>query len=160
MIEGRERRIVVGIDGSTESLAALRWALREAAATDSSVEVVHCWHPHAVTDVLFGSPEELHRGSVCMLRNEVTAALAEMSGRKPDVLESSRRGRPGPVLLERTTVARLLVLGAHGRTELRDLAHGQVVSTCLKHASCPVVVVGGDESVLHHTGRPLTSSLA
>lgn len=147
MIEHPVPRIVVGIDGSLESLAALRWALREAATTDGIAEVVHCWQPHQVSDILFGSPEELHRGSVCMLQNEVSAALITLP-RPPHVLQTSRRGRPAAALVDIASGATLLVLGAHGRTDLHDLTHGKVATSCLKHADCPVVIVGRDESVV------------
>ena len=53
---GREQLVVVGIDGSAESLAALRWALKEANALDARVEVVHSYLPETLTDLGFSSP--------------------------------------------------------------------------------------------------------
>ena len=159
MIHDRQQRIVVGIDGSPESLAALRWALREAAATQSSVEVVHCWQAHTIPDVVFGSAEELHRGSICMLRNEVLAAQAEMPT-KVRVQETSRHGRPGAALLHQASDARLLVLGAHGHTDLHDVAFGRVAAICLRHATCPVVIVDRTETVLNTTSALAAGPLA
>ena len=144
----QEQRIVVGIDGSPESLAALRWALREAVATSCSVEVVHCWLPHTITDVVFGSAEELHRGSICMLQNEIQAALAEPL-EAPEVRQTSEHGRAVPVLLDRATGARLLVLGSHGHTGVDGTGFGHVVASCLRHATFPVVV--GDHAAHHET---------
>jgi nucleotide-binding universal stress UspA family protein len=156
MIEHAVPHIVVGIDGSVESLAALRWALDQAAATGGTAEVVHCYQPHQVSDILFGSPEELHRGSVCMLQNEVAAALRALP-RPPRVTQTSRRGRPAQALAEISTSATMLVLGAHGHTDLQDLTHGKVAASCLKHASCPVVIVGRDDSVVTHHREPVAS---
>jgi len=158
MIEHAAPHIVVGIDGSVESLAALRWALREAAATGGTAEVVHCWQPHQVSDILFGSPDELHRGSLCMLQNEVAAA-SRMLPRPPHVTQTSRRGRPASVLTGIAAGASMLVLGAHGRTDLRDLTHGKVAAGCLKHASCPVVIVGRDESVITRRSREFVAAV-
>ena len=160
MVHSPEQRILVGIDGSPESLAALRWALREAATRDAIVEVVHCWQPHSLADLVLAKPEELRRGSVCMVRNEVSAALAELGEDKPAVEEVSRRGRPAPVLIERAVDARLLVLGAHGHTALQDVVFGQVTASCLRHSSCPVVIVDRTETVLQHTGRAVSSTPA
>jgi nucleotide-binding universal stress UspA family protein len=157
MIEHPVPHIVVGIDGSVESLAALRWALREAAITSGTAEVVHCWQAHQVSDVLFGSPDELHRGSMCMLQNEVAAALRTLA-RPPHVTQTSRRGRPAAVLTDIATGATMLVLGAHGHTDLRDLAHGKVAASCLKHAGCPVVIVGRDESVITHRREAVSAT--
>jgi nucleotide-binding universal stress UspA family protein len=150
--------IVVGIDGSTASLTALRWALKEAVSTDASVEVVHCYLPQTLTDLGFSTPHELHTASAIMVDNEVSAALREMS-QVPEVLKSSDSGGPAKVLVEKATTASLLVLGVHGRTALRDLILGRVGQACLRHATCPVVVVGSDNSVERYTpNQPIAAS--
>ena len=145
-------RIVVGIDGSRQSLVALGWALREASAIGAVVEVVHCWQPHVVSDVLFGSPDELHRGSLCMLQNEVHAALATLpaSMLHPQVVETSCSGRAANVLTDRAAGAQMLVLGAHGRTVASDLAFGRVAASCLRHAGIPVVIVENEHTIIRH----------
>ena len=135
--------IVVGIDGSPASLIALRWALSEAVATKAEVDVVHCSQPQNLRDVAFGSNHELHNGSMIMLDNEVAAALRDLPN-PPTVSKTSVSGRPTTVLAERARGARLLVLGAHGHTVLRDVVFGQVEAFSRKHADCPVVVVGLD----------------
>lgn len=45
MESGHEQRIVVGIDGSTESSSARRWGWKEAVMVEAKVEVVHCYPP-------------------------------------------------------------------------------------------------------------------
>src|ERR1035441_7636168 len=42
--QSRNRRIVVGVDGSPASVAALRWAVRQAELTGATVEAVTAWH--------------------------------------------------------------------------------------------------------------------
>jgi nucleotide-binding universal stress UspA family protein len=157
MIDHAAPHIVVGIDGSRESLAALRWALREAAATGGTAEVVHCWQSHQVSDILFGSPDELHRGSLCMLQNEVAAACRALP-RPPHVTQTSRRGRPASVLTDIAAGATMLVLGAHGRTDLHDLTHGKVAASCLKHSGCPVLIINEGESVINRS-RPIVAAV-
>jgi nucleotide-binding universal stress UspA family protein len=163
MAAPRSQKIVVGIDGSRQSLTALRWAVRQAASFDSVLEVVHCWRSHPAAELLFGSRDELSRGSVCMLQNEVAAALAAL----PDVLirprihELSRQGRTAMILTEQAADAQLLVLGAHGRTDIRDLAFGRVAASCLRHCACSVVIVENEHTVLRHdvgTARPVPAS--
>ena len=145
----RTQSVVVGIDGSAESLAALRWALKEATRREVPAEVVHCYLPQTLTDLGFSSPHELHTSSVIMVDNEVAAALREMP-EPPEVLKTSSIGSPAKVLLERAKDASVLVLGVHGRTALRDLVLGRVGSSCLRHASCPVVIVDLDQQVVQH----------
>jgi nucleotide-binding universal stress UspA family protein len=145
--------IVVGIDGSAESLAALRWALKEGVTVGSTVEVVHCYLPETLTDFGFGTPHELHAASSIMLDNEVAAALREMP-EQPTVRTLSLPGGPTKSLLERAKNASLLVLGVHGHTALRDLILGRVGQTCLRRASCPVVVVALDQTFARHATPP------
>jgi nucleotide-binding universal stress UspA family protein len=45
---GQAPRIVVGVDGSAPSLAALRWAVRQAALTGATVDAVAAWQYPAV----------------------------------------------------------------------------------------------------------------
>jgi nucleotide-binding universal stress UspA family protein len=144
-----EQPIVVGIDGSENSLAALRWALREGVAVGAPVEVVHCWTPQTFTEV-FGSAHELETASVCMLQNEVRTALAEMP-EAPVALQFSLHGNPASILIKRSEAARMLVLGVRQTTAMRDLAYGAVVTVCRKHAACPVVTVDRlKDAVWHH----------
>ncbi|RIJ78325.1 universal stress protein [Nakamurella silvestris] len=133
-------RIVVGIDGSTSSLAALRWALRRAAAENAAVDIVHCWKPQTLSDAFLSSAHELHRASMCMVQNEIAAAVAEL-GVTPEVHPVSERGNPTQVLLERAAGASCLVLGAHEQFRLKSVVFGQVVRSCLRNAMCPVVVI-------------------
>lgn len=150
--------IVVGLDGSTASLAALGWALKEGVERDAVVEVVHCYLPQTLTDLGFSTPHELHAASAIMVDNEVTAALREMP-RPPEVRKCSDSRGPAKVLREKATTASLLVLGVHGHTAVRDLILGRVGQACLRNAVCPVVVVGSDKTVSRHEARrPVTAA--
>lgn len=149
MLFNTEGRVVVGIDGSVESLAALRWSLRHAVQVGAPVEVVHCWHSSLLTDFL-GSPHELHRGSICMLQNEVAAAMAELPP-TPEVRQSSRCGRPAQRLPKLAADAQMLVLGTHRHVTRGDITLGRVARSCLRHAACSVVIVNRLESIVHHT---------
>lgn len=152
MTEIHRQVVVVGLDASTEGLSALRWALREAVDRDAAVEVVHCWQPQTLTDLALGSPHELSRASICMVDSEVRAALAEMTS-APEVMQTSIHGRTATTLLHRAAHADLLVLGAHGRTSVHDRVFGKVAETCVKHASCPVVIVDAAANASTYEGR-------
>ena len=100
MADPPSQKIVVGLDGSQQSLTALRWAIGRAASSDSVLDVVHCWQSHPAVEVLFGSRDELSRGSVCMLQNEVVAALAALPDlpTRPRIHQVSRQGRTAAIL--------------------------------------------------------------
>jgi len=157
MTENSTPPIVVGIDGSSQSLAALRWALREGAQSGAPVHVVHCWQPQNLTEYALVAPHSFARASACMLDNEIAAALAEMQV-KPEVQPISIHGRPATALLNVADGAAMLVLGDHVRTDLQDIVFGHVIRSCEKHAACPVVVVNAQGSLVRHNTRVPTTA--
>ncbi len=160
MIPSPALPIVVGIDGSPESAVALRWAVREGVRTAATVEVVHCWLPDSIVDLMLGSRHEYARASVCMLQAAVATAIRE-TGETPDVLQISLHGRPVPALLARATHASMLVLGANGHTALPDFVFGGTAAACLRESECPVVIVDlHDIAVLHPSRLKFGSAAA
>jgi nucleotide-binding universal stress UspA family protein len=149
MAPAQEQVVVVGFDGGAESSSALRWALKEAVDRSATVEVVHCHLPASLTDAGSSSPHEMDVAAAQMLDDEVNAALQGMAS-PPDVRQCSVAGSPAQVLVARTGSAALLVIGVHRQTDLSDLILGRVGRECLRHARCPVVVVGLDQHVARH----------
>lgn len=166
-IHEMKQPIVVGIDGSSNSLTALRWALREAATTGAPVEVVHCWIPQTLSDLAFGSHHELQTASACMLQNEVSAAqqdvrasIDEGGWNPPTITELSLHGNAAGILVDRSVPARLLVLGARQQAAMSDLFRGTVETKCRKHASCPVVTLDEHHLVTWYHPKHLTAKVS
>lgn len=142
-------RIVVGIDGSEYSTAALQTAATLAAALKLRLEVVSCW---SRSDIYFaaeipvgGFPEgDLLEGEATRLvEDAVERALGPERPRSLSI--SVRYGHPAQILVEESANARLLVLGRRGRGGFLGLRIGSVSSACVAHAHCPVVVVNDPE---------------
>lgn len=140
-------RIVVGVDGSELSEAALRWAINEAIVRDAKVDVIRVWHePPAVTPaaaVIASDLSELtrtsaERGLHAAVEHVVTESFA---GRTVHVRPWLVHGYAGPVLVEAAKDADLLVVGTRGLGAFGRLILGSVSSHCLHHAPCPVVVI-------------------
>jgi len=137
-------RIVVGIDGSSGSREALRYAADEARLRGLPLRAVSAWHlPYTVypgagfTPVL--NPSEFEQAAQHLATNEITEVL----GGKPD-LEIDlvvRQGNAATVLLEESSEASMLVLGSRGHGGFAGLLLGSVSQQCAAHASCPVTVV-------------------
>ena len=111
------RRIVVGVDGSVESVAALRWACREAALRGAEVHAVyvregHCHSLPGYAAQAQPSQQGCDDFSVEELARKVKAELApdvEVKGEAVD-------GLAARVLLERCAGADMLVLGTASDT--------------------------------------------
>ncbi|QPK49839.1 universal stress protein [Streptomyces gardneri] len=137
--------VVLAVDGSRDSEAAVDFAFAAAAARGAELRAVHAWTPSsgpADLTPLFHGTEEI-RGEE---ERVLAAALAGATARWPQVSVERRlvRGRPRPVLLEESAGAQLLVMGARGRGGFAGLLLGSVSQALLHHAECPVAVVRGD----------------
>ncbi|MFI6443398.1 universal stress protein [Kitasatospora sp. NPDC050543] len=137
-------RIVVGVDGSALSRAAIRWAARQAALTGSALEAVTVWHfpslygsTGMVPPVLDGF--DLEADAAKILDESLAAAL----GPSPDlpVQRHIKAGQPARALVEAARGACALVLGSHGHGAPLDTVLGSVSHYCVHHARCTVVIV-------------------
>ena len=135
-------RVVVGVDGSPRSVAALRWAADYAAHAGAAVRAVTGWqHPLRYRWESTLSDDELSERAGRMLSETVDAALGTDPAVK--VEESVVAGHPAQVLIDASGDARLLVLGSHGYAAVHGALLGAVSQYCVQHARCPVVVVRG-----------------
>jgi nucleotide-binding universal stress UspA family protein len=137
--------VVVGVDGSDESVAALRWAARYAAAAGASVRAVLVWHyPTAASVPPVGRTPPSVEGEV---EEHITAILTEAIAKAapdmPDVPIASeiRYGHPAQVLVEESGQVDLLVVGRSGHGAFIGMLVGSVSQHCVAAAECPVVVV-------------------
>jgi nucleotide-binding universal stress UspA family protein len=133
-------RIVVGVDGSESSIAALSWAARQALMTDSAIEAIttwewptdYGWSPPYPADF---DPADLARK---LLEEIVTKVRDDNSGL--DIRFSVVEGHPAPVLIHASVDADLLVVGCRGHGEFAGMLIGSVSEHCATHAHCPVLV--------------------
>jgi nucleotide-binding universal stress UspA family protein len=141
-------RIVVGVDGSAESKLALRWAGYLAAADGAEIEAVMVWsYP-----VMYGwSASGVYSADVWNPKTDaekyLVAAVDEVYGAdRPIGLHlTTQQGYPAKVLTERSKNAQMLVVGSRGLGGFAGLLLGSVSTRCAEHATCPVLVVHGDQ---------------
>ncbi len=134
-------RIVVGIDGSEGSKAALEWAIREGSARGASVDVVICWSLGALSRLAGGggltSGEEAQT-TLDRLLKEVGTLRAQVSTEiRPMVVQ----GHPARVLPEVAVEAQLLVVGSRGHGAFVGSVLGSVSLSVVGRAPCTVAVV-------------------
>jgi nucleotide-binding universal stress UspA family protein len=134
--------IVVGVDGSLGGRLALGWALREAARRGGTVHAVIAWQwdGPALAPVVDINPDFAKDRAEQILSQELDAAMVDFTT-PPPVTRGVVQGSPGPVLTCAAADADLLVLGSHGHGHLHRAVLGSVSETCIRHATCPVVVV-------------------
>jgi nucleotide-binding universal stress UspA family protein len=138
--------VVVGVDGISDSDAAIRLALQEARYRGTGLLGVMAYG----SDNALGAPAArpvstlpaaTEQGEITevTLRHAVEAALGDLPA---DVELRAVQGNPGRALVEaaRETDAQLLVLSARGDGAMSRLL-GTVSQQVLRQAPCPVLVV-------------------
>ena len=140
----RHGRVVVGVDGSDQSLVALRWAITAAALRHADLDVVNAYDYMAVVMPLGMGPgidrETLEKESQKLLEQMVEPELRAASRRPADVALIPESASATRALIDTAIGADLLVVGSRGRGGVRGLL-GSVSQQCVHHAPCPIVVV-------------------
>jgi nucleotide-binding universal stress UspA family protein len=141
-----QAQVVVGVDGSPSSEAALAWAAREAGLRGARLDVVHASATSNATSCddasLVEDPGRLQLASRALLEDMVEGLADERGGGPPELLLQSVAGPAAEALMQRAAHAELLVVGAGGGGGLWALL-GSVSRQCARHALCPTVVVRG-----------------
>jgi nucleotide-binding universal stress UspA family protein len=144
-------RIVVGVDGSAASDAAVRWAVREARLRHATVHLISAYHsdprqraqyvPPSLT-----APQEERSAAEARVAAAMKLARRYLPARQ--LTAEAPDEPPARALLDRTAHAELLVLGTTRpapQPGQPPQAMGPVARPCLRLAHCPVVVVSPDD---------------
>jgi nucleotide-binding universal stress UspA family protein len=155
--------IVIGVDGSLGSDAALRWALDEARLRKATVRVVHAYEaPHlsaAEAGVGLGAPaahavfspdevEQLQASAEKEAHGVIDSSLSRVAGDSddgPTIERAARLGSPAQALIEEGREADLLVLGSRGRGGFLGLLLGSVSQQLAHRPPCPLVILPPSE---------------
>ena len=141
----RSKRVVVGLDGSPQSIAALDFAAAYAERYGMEMTGIHCWLPW---DRTAGGPHRAPAAAALRyLTDNAEHILSEAAERvhhsHPGVplLTTAQRRSPTQALTEASHDAALVVVGSTGRDAFDRLLLGSVSSTLVRDAQCPVAVV-------------------
>ena len=130
--------IVVGVDGSPGSLAALRWATREASRRGLALHAVTAWE--FPVESSFGDTTtvgDFH--PVIAAEKILLSALADagVTVDDPTVTTAPVKGHPAEVLMQMAKRAELLVVGSRGHGRIFGAQLGSVSHYVAAHAACP-----------------------
>ena len=137
--------VVVGIDESPASAAALRWAADHSRATGLPLRLVRTWQISATASaaVTSGAGQYLEAAAADARARATRWVLDTLGGDAAQVRWTLEvhEGGAGPVLVAVSRGARLVVVGTHEHTGLRRAVSGSVSHYVLSHADGPVVAV-------------------
>jgi nucleotide-binding universal stress UspA family protein len=138
-------RIVVGVDGSDHSIAALRWAIEEARLRHDTIEAFSAWsYPIvAVPGAVVPLEPLADQGADAM--DHLDRAIKAAGADRTDVTVTPivAEGDAARLLIEASKDADLLVVGARGHGAIAGFLLGSVTQHVTRHAHCPVAVIPG-----------------
>ncbi|PZF86121.1 universal stress protein [Jiangella anatolica] len=138
--------IVVGVDGSAHSDAALRFALNEADRRYAPVVAVTAIRTDWLAMPIFDA-DGLARATAAERQHaegmtaEAVARARAATGSRADVTVRAEAGPAAGVVVDAGREAGLIVVGSRGRGEMRSMLLGSTSHAVLHHATRPVAVV-------------------
>jgi len=150
MSTAKKLGIVVAVDGSAASNAAVTWAARDAAMRNVPLTVAHAvvtptasWPPMPYPDSLAVRLED--DGKEAIMHAIKTADGAMPAGHKVDIGRQLVFSTPAVALTKMSDEAEMIVVGSSGRGLLARGVVGSVSSTAVRQASCPVAVIRDED---------------
>jgi nucleotide-binding universal stress UspA family protein len=139
------RPIVVGVDGSGSSKAALEWAAVQARYSGRHLVAVATWEwPNSFgAPVMWPENVSFEADARLMLERSIDEVLGPEH--RSDVTQLVLHGHPAPTLVEQSRRASLIVVGSRGHGEFAGMLLGSVSEHLATHAHCPVVIIRGDD---------------
>ena len=132
--------VVVGLDGSDHSSAALRWAAEEVRLRSATLTAVSVWHVPTVGYMAIPVPvADMRTAAEEMVDKQIATVLGSDPG--IEIQREIREGPPAMQLLEAAKDATLIVVGSRGRGGFSGLVLGSVSAQVAHHAACPVTIV-------------------
>lgn len=134
--------VVVGVDGSAASEAAVRWAARRAEDTNSPLVIAHAAGQAPVTGPVLNR-EEGRRQSRAAARKLTARALTVACEAAPGIVPEvvAPVSEPRQLLIGLSATASIVAVGTRGRGPISSLLLGSVSTALAGHAQCPVAVV-------------------
>ena len=137
-------RVVVAVDGSEHSAAAIGYGFTQASSRGVGLTAVHCWWLQISEGEIAGSAEPQGPADVAESgRLLLGEALAGWREKYPDVevRELVLQEFPVESLVAQSAGAELMVVGSRGKGGFTGLLLGSVSQGVLRGAHCPVAVV-------------------
>ncbi|ORA09260.1 universal stress protein [Mycobacterium asiaticum] len=152
-VNAKSLGVLVGVDGSPASNAAVVWATRSAELRNLPLTLVHVvntdvatWPPMPYPDTWALWQED--QGRKVLTESVKIAREAALSDRRLTIHSELVYATPVSTIVEMSKEAQLLVVGSSGRGAVARLLLGSVSSSVVRHAGCPVAVIHDEDPLM------------
>ena len=148
-----DRGVIVGVDGSPASRAAVEWAARDAGLRGRKITLVHVaptvqtgeWADLPMAEAYIEAREK--RGRVLLEQSATQIRAVLTDSQHVSIDRHMTVDATVPALVNLSKEAELVVVGCRGLNGLTGMLLGSVSQGLLHHAHCPVVVVHDEKAV-------------
>jgi nucleotide-binding universal stress UspA family protein len=148
--------IFVGVDGSSASKVAVRWAARDAWMHNAALTVVHVLPAPAETWPRIPPPVGLaqwqERQGNRIIADAIKIAQQSIDGRS-HINSELLVGATVATLIDLSKEAEMIVVGCRGRGALQQRLLGSVSAGLVHHAYCPVAVIHDEDPSMPHPAK-------
>ncbi|OBH30188.1 universal stress protein [Mycobacterium sp. E342] len=157
---GKRHGVLVCVDGSAASDAAVAWGTREAVMRGMPITLMHAVPPVVVgwpVGQLYADMPEWQQDGAQQVINRAREALgASLGGSEPpEIRTQTVYSAIVPALIEASEDAWMLVAGSQGLGALGRLLLGSVTTGLVHYAHCPVAVIHSDDGAAPDSGAPV-----
>ncbi len=152
--------ILVGVDGSPESEAAIRWATGEAVLRDQPLTLMHAIPPLRVSwpvayleGSFIDSQEASAREAIENAQKTVQASAGE--SQPPPVRTEMRHTDAASALVSASRDAYMTVVGSRGMGAVGRAIIGSVSSGLVHHGHGPIAIIHTDEAQMPDSSSPV-----
>src|ERR1700757_317731 len=147
--------IVVGVDGSPPSSAAVCWAARDAAIRNVPLTLVHAYNTYVPTFPQIPLPAGValwqeEDGRQVLEQAVKIAKEAVKADHGIEIKSELRCSPPVPTMVDLSEEAEMVVVGSNGRGAVGRVLLGSVSSGVVRHAKCPVAVIRDEDLLMPH----------
>jgi nucleotide-binding universal stress UspA family protein len=152
--------ILVCVDGSAASDAAVAWATREAITRRLPITLMHAVPPVEIgwpVGQLYTDMPEWQKENAQHVIDQARKTLSANLGKSelPDVHTEMVYSSVVPALIDASEDAWMLVAGSQGLGALGRLLLGSVTTGLMHHAHCPVAVIHSNEGAVPDSNAPV-----
>jgi len=151
----RRLGIVVGVDGSAASNAAICWAAHDAAMRNVPLTLVHMLEAIVPTFPQIPMPSgvavwQKDNGRKILEEAVKIAEGAVQKNQNIAITSELKCSPPVPTLAELSEEAEMVVVGSNGRGAIARVVLGSVSSGVVRSAKCPVAVIRDEDRLIAH----------
>ena len=144
------KRILVPVDFSSQSEAAVKYASEFARTFDSEIDLIHSYqiHPGAITPYGTVLPDDFFENIRLAATEKLQEVLSQVLASGVQAKMHLSHNVPSYAIVDaaKQLSSDLIIIGTRGLTGIKHVVFGSVAQRTVCHAPCPVLTLNHEEA--------------